>query len=142
MNEISSSYRHVAARCIRRDKMKRYGSAAEVKRAVLGEVARKGRMIIGTIVLIGIIAAVAAGLERAHVSSETLATPAEETVLTGDTPAASEKGTSEDAVTESSSVNPAVEKPDASAKSDKSSNDKINAEELEELLNDAARSIL
>ena len=142
MNEISSRYRHVAARCIRRDKMKRYGSASEVKRAVLGEVARKGRMIIGTIALIGIIAAVAVGLKRAYMSSETLAAPAEETVLTGDTPAASKKDTSEDAVTESSSVNLAVEKSDASAKDGKPANDKMNVEELEELLNDAARSIL
>ena len=100
-------------------------------------------MIIGIIVLIGIIAAVAVGLERAHVSTETLTAPAEETVFTGDTPAASEKGTSEDAVTESSSVNPAVEKPaTAAAKDGKPANDKMNVEELEELLNDAARSIL
>lgn len=143
MNEISSRYRHVAARCIRRDKMKRYGSASEVKRAVLGEVTRKGRMIIGVIALIGIIASVAVGLKRTYVSTETLAAPAEETVLTGDTPAASEKGTSENAVTESSSVNPAVEKPaTAAAKDSNPADDKINAEELEELLNDAARSIL
>lgn len=43
INELSGRYRHVSSRCLRRDKEKRYGSTAEVKKAVLHEPARKIR---------------------------------------------------------------------------------------------------
>lgn len=43
INELSSNYHQVAACCLRRDREKRFGSAAEVKRAVLQEPARKAR---------------------------------------------------------------------------------------------------
>lgn len=43
INELSDHYRHVSARCLRRDREKRFGSAADVKRAVLQEPVRKVR---------------------------------------------------------------------------------------------------
>lgn len=43
INRLSSSYHHVSARCLRRDREKRFGSAADVKRAVLKEPARKAK---------------------------------------------------------------------------------------------------
>lgn len=41
INELSGKFRHVASRCMRRDKEHRYGSAKEVKEAVLKERSRK-----------------------------------------------------------------------------------------------------
>ena len=43
INRLSSSYHRVSARCLRRDREKRFGSAADVKRAVLKEPARKAK---------------------------------------------------------------------------------------------------
>ena len=40
---MNNSYHHVSARCLRRDREKRFGSAADVKRAVLKEPARKAK---------------------------------------------------------------------------------------------------
>lgn len=41
MNEMTRQYRHIAGKCLRRDKNKRYFSAAEVKKAILREGTRK-----------------------------------------------------------------------------------------------------
>lgn len=45
INELSGSFTHVTSRCLRRDKEQRYTSAADVKRAILQEGARKMRNI-------------------------------------------------------------------------------------------------
>ena len=145
LNEISAKYSYAAARCIRRDKTKRYGSAAEVKMAVLGEGARKGRMIIGAVALLGIIAAIIVGFMRTYVSTEASEVPAAETVLDSGIITAGENGHAGDTVPAKKipSVNSAVKMPaNAERKNDKPADDKMNAEELEELLNTAAQSIL
>ena len=41
INELSSSFHFISSRCLRRDKEQRYNSAAEVKKAILQEPARK-----------------------------------------------------------------------------------------------------
>ena len=41
MNEMTGKYRHVAGKCLRRDKERRYHSAAQVRKAVMQEGARK-----------------------------------------------------------------------------------------------------
>ncbi len=43
INELSRSFRHISSRCLRRDKEKRYNSAADVKKAILQEPARRMR---------------------------------------------------------------------------------------------------
>lgn len=59
INELSSSFRFISSRCLRRDKEQRYNSAAEVKRAILQEPARKiKRSAAATIVLVSIAGAV------------------------------------------------------------------------------------
>ena len=128
MNEICTAYRHVASRCIRRDRMKRYGAASEVKRDILGEGARKVRMIIGAIVLIGIMTALAAGLMQDRNTAGTHEFPEQETARDSEMP------DPENIVSDTP--------PEVSADRKKTTDDKMNAEELEELLNDAARSIL
>ena len=145
MNEMCSTYRHVASRCLRRDKMKRYGSAAEVKRAALGEGARKGRMIVGTVVLLGIITAAAIGLTRKDTVAETYEASAEETTLdSGAIPDVEFIPGEEAAPVVDISAEKSKENRPASpaAKSGRTTDDKMNAEELEELLNSAAQSIL
>ena len=59
INELSSSFRFISSRCLRRDKEQRYNSAAEVKRAILQEPARKiKRSVAATIVFMSIAGAV------------------------------------------------------------------------------------
>ena len=59
INELSGSYRHISANCLRRDKDKRYHSAAEVKRAIIKEPARKIKnSIAASAVIITIIAGI------------------------------------------------------------------------------------
>ena len=51
MNEITPYYRHVASRCMRRDARKRYGTASDVKNAVLDEGRRRVFRYVGLILL-------------------------------------------------------------------------------------------
>lgn len=54
IDEISRSYRHVTKKCLRRDKAKRYGSAIEVKEAVLKEGRRKGAMLLAALAVLAV----------------------------------------------------------------------------------------
>ena len=59
INELSSSFRFISSCCLRHDKEQRYNSAAEVKRAILQEPARKiKRSVTATIVFMSIAGAV------------------------------------------------------------------------------------
>lgn len=59
MNEMTGKYRHVAGKCLRRDKERRYHSAAQVRKAVMQEGARKA--VIWTSVIL-VAAAIFAGI--------------------------------------------------------------------------------
>ena len=62
INEVSGKYRHIAARCLRRERGRRYNSAEEVKTALLREGTRKVISSAFAIIVICIVAAVAATL--------------------------------------------------------------------------------
>lgn len=138
INELSGKYRHVASQCLRRDKDKRYRSAAEVKAGIQKEKSRKAKNILACSAVIGAICIAAIlGLAPKEVIEVNEPSPTEEafkdTLANRPTPATQESA-------KASSTSP-KEKPAAEPKGSQPT-DKINADELDELFNNAAQSIL
>lgn len=143
INEISRKHRHVASRCLRREKEKRYSSAAEVKHSVIGEASRKVRIAAVWCAAVLAIAVAAIFLkdksETTYMVEEVPATTEEVTKLNTDSNGESikyketKKEEQSDIVPKAGSEVKPEYRPQA---------ENINAEELEELFNDAAQSIL
>ena len=146
INEISRKYRHVASRCLRREKEKRYSSAAEVKDNILRESARKVRItVIWCIAALAIATAtimLTVQPERSGDIKDKGAIADDNVVTnTNSIPEAAEqtyhrKEDKQESLERVTKTRPAVES------GERLETENINAEELEELFNDAAQSIL
>ncbi len=142
INEIDPRYRRIASVCLSRERDKRYGSASEVKKAILGERSRKRRATFGYIaVAISVISAIFIMTSRQFRGEMTI--EKEDAVITdirqqhaADVSTDSSKTTTPDSSTMIPKTKPAA-KP-----SDLPQAENIDAAELEVLLNDAAQSIL
>ena len=129
INELSSKYSRIASRCLRREKDKRYGSAAEVKAAILKENSRKAKIILGWAAVIGAICTICIL-----------------SLIPEQVPAAIEAENTEvelkDTVHQIEISDQSTQEKPAAEPQDPLPADKINADELDELFSNAAQSIL
>lgn len=146
INEISSKYRNVAERCLRRNRHSRYSTAAEVKLAILKEKLRKIRKAFGWVMAILIATAACIALwmndnqtimdqEAVH---DSVAIP--DSTLTNEIPGHDEVQTK----TEPIAQQPSEQKTQTSETPAKETpvKETITTEELEDLFNSAVQSIL
>ena len=142
IKELSGSYRHISSNCLRRDKDKRYHSAAEVKRAIIKEPARKIKnSIAASAVIITIIAGIWM-IYEGHGSS----IPATDT----DIPSADEAEAADTSSLIPAAIPPAATEsrtaPETKAAAPKPSptktDERLDADALENLFRDAAELIL
>ena len=140
INEISRKYRHVATRCLLHNRSKRYSSAADIKKDIKNAGLRKFKHIV---LMLGVAAAAFTAVAYLTVTDNTTAEhqpPIESTADTTKAPA-QVIVTPEQPVTTSEPQAESKEKP-AAKSSDTPPADNINASELDQLLKDAASSIL
>lgn len=139
INEISRKYRHVSGRCLQQDKEKRYGSVADIKADILKS---ETRNVIRTVILLFIVGIAAAvffimnGRKTETVNDATMEQPA----ITTEQPLINTETETDIPVTETK-VTKQETKP-AGRSSDTPPVDNIDVDELEQLFNDAAQSIL
>ena len=148
INRLSSSYHHVSARCLRRDREKRFGSAADVKRAVLKEPARKAKN--SAAVFAVVLSSIAAGwlLWNGEASDIPAAEPETKPTAASDTLASPEIDISD------RYVNVPVQEPDSKTAttpepikttpkdSQFNSGENLDADALDDMFKDAAEQIL
>lgn len=148
INRLSSSYHHVSARCLRRDREKRFESAADVKRAVLKEPARKAKnsAAVFTVVLSSIV--VGWLLWNGEASDIPAAKPETKSTAASDTLASPE------IVISDRHVNVPVQEPDSKTAttlepikttpkdSQFNSGENLDADALDDMFKDAAEQIL
>lgn len=133
INEISRKYHNVAARCMRRDPNKRFTSAAEVKKAIFRERSRKLKLMLGwAACIIAVALCVLLGLKEQDSPIEVNDIQTNVTHESPDDTTQRTEAIHKEAVQEIK--NEPAPKP-AQTKS-------INSQELEDLLNSAAQSIL
>ena len=150
INELSRRYRHIAATCLRRDRDRRYGSALEVRDAVLKESSRKLRNAVIWISAVIATAAISAIIYMRETSVESQASEVPQTEQTAPTVPQSaaadtvmvqvmpqskkqaaqpiETGASQSIETETEEI--------------EESDEDINVDELDKLFDNAAQSIL
>ena len=140
INEISKRYRHVAARCLQHNRNKRYSSVADIKRDIKNAGFRRFKRIV---FWSGIVTAAAATVTYLTVTDKVPTEIQSLTESTGDTIKAPAQVivTPEQPVTTSEPQPLPKERP-AAKSSDTPPADNINASELDQLLKDAASSIL
>lgn len=141
IKETGTGFNHIAKHCLQRDRSKRYDSASTVKKAILGEDARKSK--VATAVLIGIIGLGIAGMSATGVFSqktkETSPVYVQETLHHTDTVPVM-KPVIEELAPEDNAVEKAVtEKPAGTVPESK---EELDATSLDNLFNQAAEQIL
>ena len=133
IHEISRKYHHIAARCMRRDRNMRFSSAVEVKKAILKESSRKFKLLLGWAA--GITAVALCVLLRLIEQDTPIEVNDPQTTVTHETQADTIQRIEAIHKEETQEIkNEPAPKP-AQTKS-------INSQELEDLLNSAAQSIL
>ena len=140
INELTKRYRYVSACCLRRNRNKRYSSAADVKNGIRNARFRRIKHIV---LIFGIVMAAAATVTYFTVTDKSPAEsqpPIEPTVGTIKAPA-QEIVTPEQPVTTSEPQTESKGKP-AAKSSDTPPTDNIDASELDQLFKDASSSIL
>lgn len=143
INELSGKFRHVSARCLRRDKDKRYNSAAEVKRAILHEGARKMRNF-AAIATISIACAawIILSNQKAAVPEHMVRIP-EITDTTATVPSAgSVHAAAEASPIPGEAETPVTKKTTPKDSSPHNSEESLDADALDDMLKDAAELIL
>ena len=144
INEINRKYHRVATRCCHREQDKRYASASEVKKAILGEPSRKLKLAIGWVVVVAaIVAAAALSLNKPthHIDttySQTSPIPDSAADTISENPS-TEKPTEQAPAIKKE---PALQPTPITSQPESSKGEKINSQELEDLFNSAAQSIL
>lgn len=133
INEISPNLRHIAARCLRRDKNRRYSSAIEVKEAVMREGTRRMAMFLVSFLMLAGLAAWGMRIMDNR-RSESAAEPVPQTV-TADTTVFEEPA-------ERPLKNAGKAEMQAPSDAKKSDTEKIDASSLEDLFDEAARQLL
>lgn len=135
INELSGKYRHVSRKCLQRDKEKRFGSANEVKQAIMKEGARKATLwLVSLLLTAGLAASLLTFRAYTEVATDIpLQSPAELPAIQSDTTRVRAEETTAAKPTETKAVTPAepVQQPD-----------NIDAESLDDLFNDAVLQIL
>lgn len=142
ISELGRKYRHVSQRCMRRDREKRYASAAEVKKAILMDGYRKLSVGLSAVFISAVL--VLAGFlyadrnstaDRPEIVPVETPVPAEEPVST-DNPVQDETLTK----TTGTAVKEAPAKESMDRKSE--ATEHLDATDLEDLFNEASRQIL
>lgn len=148
INRLSSSYHHVSARCLRRDREKRFGSAADVKRAVLKEPARKAKNSAAVFAIV--LSSIVAGWLLWNGEASDIPATEPETKST----AASDTLASPEIVISDRHVNVPVQEPDSKTAntpepikttpkdSQFNSGENLDADALDDMFKDAAEQIL
>lgn len=129
IRELSTKYRHISQRCVRRDRTKRYASCAEVKKAILQEGYRK-LLIWISVIGVSALLAIAGVLYTASRPEPSVPTVDEDTTVPMDT-----------LDSEETSVPSAIKEGAEEIDKPKSTED-LDATSLEDLFNEAAQQIL
>ena len=131
INEINRRFRHVASRCTHRDKERRYSSAADVKKSILNEGLRRTRLAVTYIAIISVIIA------SALIQLSKPLVPETEAEIKADATEISDTASQAPA-----KENPGIQQIPQIKKPTQKPADEFKSEDLEDLLNSAAQSIL
>lgn len=141
IREIRTGFNHIAGHCLHRDRSKRYDSAATVKKAILGERARKSK--VATAILIGISGLTIAGMTAAGIfpqdKEEITPVSMQENQIPTDTAALAPPVMEEPAQTETEDKKAVTEK---TAGTGAEAKEELDASSLDDLFNQAAEQIL
>ena len=139
INEISNAYKHIARKCLRRDKEQRYSTAKDVKRAV--EKAGSRKIAVAGALTVGCLCAAIWVMILPHQSNpvEAIATTQADSLITASP--AHEDSPKIDTVTVTEPITPKIKKTVPAVKSNPKK-ENMGVEDLDRMLNEAASQLL